>query len=761
MPNSSSLSSTDPTSRAQDIASRCGSARWQRDHWQVKCPSHDDHVASLTVTPGADKVLLFCHAGCSAQAILGTLGLQYADTFITPLATNGHRRFLQSYDYVDLDGVMRYQTVRFDPKDFRQRQPDPVKPGEWLWKLDGVELLLYNLPTVTQAIATGETIYVVEGEKDVETLRSLALTGTCNPMGAGKWRPGFSEALRGATVVILPDNDQPGRQHAQTVTKALAGIASSVRTITLPGVPEKGDITDWVRTGGTRTALEALCAESVTEDSQEDEDAFWGQGEAILPVVFREAQEPQPLCPPLPYEACISPAAGAHACPWLNEYMALSQEWSPRSAKAFHEATALWVLSTAAAGRIAVEMGKPMLSTLFIALIADSTKFAKTTCAAIGDDMLRRAGLSCLLADDMSTPQALLRTMSGKVDEGYAHMTEDDQETMQRTIAFAGQRGWYFEEWGGMLQQMARKDGPMAEFHSLLRRLDDSKEEFTSNTIARGRERIRHPYIALLACATPRDLAPYAKPDSPYWHDGFWPRFTLVGPETTEQPCLTRRPNGRMVIPSSLIVALHDWHLRLGVPTCRIEEIPGKANGKGTGTYRAICDRHPLTILDIPPDVFEAYNVYNEALMSLINVGDVTRDLYACYGRLHEKAMRVAMLLASFADAKAIGMAHWARAQQIVERWRYQLHAVVGNMEGSEPESRGSALDQKIESMLLKRGAMSARELRQFLHTYGADEIQRSLKSLVEIGTVGMAAQGKKTVYGLFTEDGAATAKEA
>jgi putative DNA primase/helicase len=70
-------------------------------------------------------------------------------------------------------------------------------------------------------------------------------------MGAGKWKPEHSEFLRGADVVILPDNDEPGRNHADVVGASLQGIAKSVRVLQLPGLPPKGDIVDWARQGGT------------------------------------------------------------------------------------------------------------------------------------------------------------------------------------------------------------------------------------------------------------------------------------------------------------------------------------------------------------------------------------------------------------------------------------------------------------------------------------------------------------------------------
>jgi putative DNA primase/helicase len=159
----------------------------------------------------------------------------------------GAARIAATYDYTDGSGRLLYQSVRMEPKDFRQRRPDG-KDG-WVWNIKGVRLVLYRLPELLRR--GDETIYLCEGEKDVQTFESLGLLATCNAMGAGKWRPEYSETVRGRAVVILPDNDEPGRKHAAAVAAALLSVAASVRIVELPGLPAKGDVTDWRDAGGT------------------------------------------------------------------------------------------------------------------------------------------------------------------------------------------------------------------------------------------------------------------------------------------------------------------------------------------------------------------------------------------------------------------------------------------------------------------------------------------------------------------------------
>lgn len=165
------------------------------------------------------------------------------------------KRQVAAYDYTDADGALLFQIVRFEPKTFRQRRPDPTSPGGWAWAMAGVQQVLYRLPAVIAAVQSGATIYVVEGEKGVGALVGLGVTATCSPGGANKWRDKYAEALIGADVVILPDNDAPGRAHAVMVAKSLHGKASRVRILPLPGLPAGGDVADWIGAGGTAEQL--------------------------------------------------------------------------------------------------------------------------------------------------------------------------------------------------------------------------------------------------------------------------------------------------------------------------------------------------------------------------------------------------------------------------------------------------------------------------------------------------------------------------
>ncbi len=244
---------------AGDLLSRLDDVRKTAAGWQAKCPAHQDDKPSLCVSKGDNGgLLLFCQAGCATEAIVRILGLKMAD--LMP-STNGQAnskgafQIDRTYDYRDEQGVLLFQSVRLVPKDFRLRQPDGN--GGWTYKIKNIRRVLFRLAELIAA-ATATDIYVAEGEKDADNLAALGLVATTNVGGAGKWKQEYSEFLRGRNVVILPDNDGPGHNHAIMVGNSLAGVAASVKVIELPGLPEHGDISDFFDSGGTVEALAAL-----------------------------------------------------------------------------------------------------------------------------------------------------------------------------------------------------------------------------------------------------------------------------------------------------------------------------------------------------------------------------------------------------------------------------------------------------------------------------------------------------------------------
>ena len=169
-------------------------------------------------------------------------------------------RIVKTYGYCDENGTLLFQVVRFEPKGFRKRRPDGR--GGWIWNLQDTRRVPYLLPDLVKAVAAGETIYVPEGEKDVDNLRAIGFAATTNPGGCKKWRSEYSEHLRGADVVVLPDNHLEGREHGDQVVASLRGIARRIRILDIgkhwADCPNKGDVSDWLAAGGSAEKLKAV-----------------------------------------------------------------------------------------------------------------------------------------------------------------------------------------------------------------------------------------------------------------------------------------------------------------------------------------------------------------------------------------------------------------------------------------------------------------------------------------------------------------------
>jgi hypothetical protein len=224
-----------------------------RGEYVAWCPFHEDgkgkppHQPNLSVSVRG----FYCHA-CGAKGGLRKLAEHLGMEVPTM------QEFEATYDYKDRDGKLLYQQTRRPGKEFRFRRPDGK--GGWIWNLHGVGQVLYRLPELVAH--PDKSVFIVEGEKDADRLAREGLLATTNPSGAGKWKKEYSQTLKGRDVVILPDNDEPGKTHGQEVAKSLHGIAKSVKVVDLPGLSEKGDVSDWLEAGHTVEELQALVSQT-------------------------------------------------------------------------------------------------------------------------------------------------------------------------------------------------------------------------------------------------------------------------------------------------------------------------------------------------------------------------------------------------------------------------------------------------------------------------------------------------------------------
>jgi putative DNA primase/helicase len=208
----------------------------------ARCPAHDDQVRSLMVNEGANGgIVVKCHAGCHVDDITRAMGLMVGDLMGLPA-------LVESYPYTTEDGRLLWTVERWsNPKTFRC-VPNLPAPAE---------RVLYQMPAIDWARREGRTVFVVEGERDVHTLRDLMVPATCNVGGAGKgkWLPQYNEMLKGLNVVVIGDNDLTGKLHARDIGASLKGWANSV---TLMHSPYGSDVSDLIHAGYSLDSLALL-----------------------------------------------------------------------------------------------------------------------------------------------------------------------------------------------------------------------------------------------------------------------------------------------------------------------------------------------------------------------------------------------------------------------------------------------------------------------------------------------------------------------
>jgi hypothetical protein len=153
---------------------------------------------------------------------------------------------IEKYPYRDETGQLLYYVCRTATEEFPPQLPDGT------FGLNGIKRVLYRLP---ELMRSADQVFITEGEKDADRLRSIGLTATTNTNGSNGWRSEYAKPLRGRDAVIIPDNDTAGRKWGEAVEASLRGVAASVRVIELPDLPESGDISDWLNSGRTKAGL--------------------------------------------------------------------------------------------------------------------------------------------------------------------------------------------------------------------------------------------------------------------------------------------------------------------------------------------------------------------------------------------------------------------------------------------------------------------------------------------------------------------------
>lgn len=221
---------TDPVAVIADALQAHGKVvKWYGDKINAQCPAHEDRNPSLSVAHGKNRdAVIHCHAGCAPDAVMAAIGLKWTD--LAPERPRGE--ITAEYAYHDANGKVLFKVCRTENKRFFQMR---LVDGVWVPGLADTPRVLYRLPEVLEAIndpTFKSTIWIAEGEKDVDALRARGLVATCNPMGAGKFRTEHAAVLaKAAAVVIVADNDKPGLDHARDIAFQLALMKGPAPTI--------------------------------------------------------------------------------------------------------------------------------------------------------------------------------------------------------------------------------------------------------------------------------------------------------------------------------------------------------------------------------------------------------------------------------------------------------------------------------------------------------------------------------------------------
>ncbi len=295
----------------QTFLSKFKGVKQVRGGYMVQCPCHDDKTASLSIGMGDKGIVLHCFSDCKTDDILRKVGVTWRDLCtdevqrewqtahpagavknaaegaeIHQTRSGNHHETAEKdscrpqpaqnrgdicpkdappetitamYEYTDADGAPLLRAYRTDKKSFPTIHCDG---GKWFWGDGGRHNVLYHLPEVVKAVQDGKKVLIVEGEKDVETLRTLGYAATTNKGGAGKWSEELSKHFKGADVVIIPDMDEPGEKHAKLILRELRNDAKSIRIVNLrrqkATPPPKGDISDLAGALGAEKAKGVL-----------------------------------------------------------------------------------------------------------------------------------------------------------------------------------------------------------------------------------------------------------------------------------------------------------------------------------------------------------------------------------------------------------------------------------------------------------------------------------------------------------------------
>ena len=290
----------------ETIAKALGNAKQVNGQWVASCPvpghgrGNGDKNPSLSITESDGKVLFHCHGGCDQRDVFDAVR---ARDLLPTIAKREEISFTQhqapvlekEWEYRNEDGDVlftkrRYKTSDAKGKTYSIHRVDAQ--GKRIAGLKDTRIVPYQLPELLDAKTAGRAIYLVEGEKAADALVSIGAIATTSHTGAGSWPDEITQYFAGANIVVIPDNDEPGRQYAKRAISRLQPVVKSIRYLDLDLMVEGDDAYEWVyHAKGTRKELAELAKQApiitkelAVTDSEQLEDTTQTEQEAYNPT---------------------------------------------------------------------------------------------------------------------------------------------------------------------------------------------------------------------------------------------------------------------------------------------------------------------------------------------------------------------------------------------------------------------------------------------------------------------------------------------
>jgi hypothetical protein len=433
----------------------------------------------------------------------------------------------------------------------------------------------------------------------------------------------------------------------------------------------------------------------------------------------------------------------------MASYVAYSKEVSPEGYEDFHELCFWGVLSIIAARRVCIAFRGKVYTSLYLAMVAKGAAFSKTETVDAARNVLGALGLSYLLMADRRTPQSLLSSMAGKyVDTShYGALSLEEKENFKKKLASCAQRGWINDELGKFFTGMMNQSGVMADFHSILLSLEKSPDRYENETLARGSEPIEKPYISLIGCATPSNFRDNNRKGTDLWRDGTYARFGFICPPSDEYLDVPFK-RGWIPVPADLVEGLQAWNHRLGARRIALVPVEGKKGEDACEYTVEEIEALPEEALTLSDEAYQLWTSYRSTIRGLARA-DPSEIFDSAYKRLAIRAVKIAALAASVEASSSIEPRHMVIALQLSEKMRASFHRLYALV--FEPLAK-EAPEEKILTLLVQRGPLTAREIRHYTNSDSPTTLKR-LEALLREGEISATTQGRKTVYCIVHEE--------